>query len=402
MINNVRELIENSNFKFNTAVGDSWSKPSRILLTGATGFLGARLLEYLLAHDQELEVVCLVRGDEGQLARKRLFKFLIQQKITLSPEQTKRITVCVGNIEHAKLGLTDGDYASLVSSVDHIVHSAAQVNSVLPYQQLRAANVLGTLNVAIFADDGKPKRIDAISTLSVFVGSDRCCRSTHRESDVLEDATRMFGGYAASKWAAEFLLRSLSKNCRNRIRYFRPGLLTADTRTGIFPAQDLLTLTVRGLTNLGFVPKIDPRFKVDVTPVDVAAKAMAKLIASQTQTNTFHLAHPAGLSANALFDGIRRYKQEVKLLDLVRFNQQIKLPDASTPLIAFALERALQSDIENPRAIDLFQATETRFDMTNTIAELAAINNEWSPPKLDSAFVDKLVSTLLSNQARIL
>lgn len=379
---------------------NDWKKPARVLLTGATGFLGARLLDRLLSHDPSIEVVCLVRGTEHQQAKQRLFEILAQQQIHLSPQQAKRMQVCVGNIEHSKLGLTDDQHTSLSNSIDHIIHSAAHVNALLSYQRLRSANVLGTLNLAIFAATGSFKRIDVISTLSVFVGSDRCC-GIHRESSSTTNANQLFGGYAASKWAAEFLLRQASKNwTSNRVRYFRPGLLTADTTTGIPPTQDLLTLTVRGLAALGCVPRTDARFKVDITPVNIAVDAMAKLMLNKTQANTFHFAHPDGLPANALFDGIKRCQSNVETLDLDRFKKRLnqhKL-DASTITVALALDRALNSiDVTTPNAVDLFQATQTQFDMTNTIAELSFINENWSPPSLDSAFVNQLVSTLLNS-----
>jgi len=402
----VLELIEQSKCLIGTdqpADSHTWKKPSRLLLTGATGFLGVRLLERLLRNDPHLEVVCLVRGDNHRHARDRLFAILAQQSTQLSKQQAARISVCVGSIEEPKFGTTKGQYACLADSVDHIVHSAAWVNSILSYEQLREVNLLGTLNVAIFATTGVFKRIDAISTLSVFVGSDRCC-GVHKESARIESANRMFGGYAASKWAAEFLLRQVSLDWdRNRIRYFRPGLLTADTRSNVCPNHDLLTLTVRGLAQLGFVPKTDRRYKVDITPVDIAATAIARLILTNTQTDTFHFAHPDGLPANALFDGLRRLDQAVNTLDPDRFKLRLNQcqHDASTTVVALALERALRMcDIDTPNAIDLFQATEAQFDMTNTIAELAAINDDWSPPVLDRVFIDTMVATLLDQQEK--
>jgi len=351
----------------------------------------------------QLEVACLVRGDDDLHAQQRLFAVLSQQCIQLNEQQVKRICVYAGDIKQCQFGLTNVQYAGLADSIDHVVHSAAQVNSILSYEQLREANVRGTLNVAIFVATDAFKRIDLISTLSVFVGSDRCC-GIDQESARIEDANSMFGGYAASKWAAEFLLRQVSSKWdRNRVRYFRPGLLTADTKSNVFPDQDLLTLTVRGLTELGFVPKTDPRFKVDITPVNRAATAMAKLILTETQANTFHFAHPDGLTADALFDGIRRHTKTVETLDLDDFKMRLKQSqfDASMSLVALALDRALRlCDIETPDAIDLFQATETQFDMTNTVAELTAIGDDWSPPKLDTVFVDSMVATLLDQQEK--
>jgi len=109
------------------------------------------------------------------------------------------------------------------------------------------------------------------------------------------------------------------------------------------------------------------------------------------------------LIANDLFDAIRRRVATVKTLPPDQFKLQMKKSqlDASTTIVALALDRALRSgDLTTPDAIDLFQATEAQFDMTNTIAELAANDDDWSPPDLNSTFVDTMVATLLDQQEK--
>ena len=60
-----------------------------------------------------------------------------------------------GHIGKEKLGLDDAAYKS-VCQCDLIVHNAAQVNTLMTYEQLRTANVTATENLLKVACTGSP------------------------------------------------------------------------------------------------------------------------------------------------------------------------------------------------------------------------------------------------------
>ena len=54
------------------------------------------------------------------------------------------------------------------SDADVVIHAAAMVNLIYPYEALVAPNVRGTANVVQFAQEGKVKMLHYISTNGVF------------------------------------------------------------------------------------------------------------------------------------------------------------------------------------------------------------------------------------------
>ncbi|ORB11408.1 hypothetical protein BST36_30435, partial [Mycolicibacterium moriokaense] len=144
-----------------------------VLLTGATGFLGRylvlELLEQLGAVDGTL--VCLVRGKDDADALRRLEKtfdsgdpHLLNHFHDLAAD---RLQVVAGDKGAESMGLDPQTWQRLAESVDLIVDSAAFVNSVLPYSELFAPNVVGTAELIRFALTGRLKPYAFVSTSDV-------------------------------------------------------------------------------------------------------------------------------------------------------------------------------------------------------------------------------------------
>ena len=238
--------------------------PPTIFLTGATGFLGSWLLRELLARTSA-EVVCLVRDPS---------------RLPPSP----RVRAVVGDLERPRFGLPEREWDALAAAVDCVHHCAAWVNGVLPYSVLRGANVLGTAEVLRFVQTGRLKRFHYVSTLSVFVDTDRNT-GVALEDDDLTATDWVRGGYAQSKWAAERFVRLSGVPAS----IYRLGLVTGDTATGKMPARDELSLFLRALAAAGEYPAgVNPL--IDITPVNFAAGAVARL--SLGEPGTFHVANP--------------------------------------------------------------------------------------------------------------
>src|SRR5438876_581799 len=104
--------------------------PRAILLTGATGFLGAFLVRSLL-QKTEARLVCLVRPQSGD-AETRLRQNLEQYRIWEDGFE-HRITVLEADIAQPRLGLSPSAFDRLADEVDVILHAAASVNWIQPY-----------------------------------------------------------------------------------------------------------------------------------------------------------------------------------------------------------------------------------------------------------------------------
>ena len=137
------------------------------------------------------------------------------------------------------------------------------------------------------------------------------------ESDALTSTRIVYGGYAQTKWAAEWLLREGDPDGRF-ISFYRFGLITADSQSGYCPPGDHLGLFIRSLAALGCVPKegID-HLALDATPVDYAAAAMAQLsVRAKAEAGTWHIANRQSLTLGKLVETMNAFGLPVARVSL--------------------------------------------------------------------------------------
>lgn len=387
-------------------------KPANIFLTGATGFLGARLLSELL-QDTNAQIHCLVRADCEEAGLERIEKALGKHGFvgddsgassgTSSGTNSEnssgtssgasfgadrsRLRVICGSIEVAQFGLTDLVWNELAEQVDTVYHCAAQVNNLASYAELRQSNVVGTQEVVRLLCAGRSKCLHYISTLSVFVATDKN-QGVLLESDHLDETGIVYGGYAQTKWAAEVFLRSLAGKA-GPITYHRLGLITGDSVTGNSADHDFLNLFVNGLASLGCAPEVGDEVSVDITPVDYAAKAVIRLSLAAMASgkfDTYHIANSKSLTLKRLLAGmqaidrgvgevagksaVESVSQVFEIVSPSQFQKQllsrVSILGGAESAACMALCRLTGSDFEFFRTMDLFQATDVVFDDRNT------------------------------------
>lgn len=164
----------------------------KVLVTGATGFVGKALCDLLVAFGYE--VVPAVRSKSGL------------------PHE-----VVTGNLNASM------DWQSALSGCDAVVHLAARVHVMDdtdqdPIAMYRATNTDATLNLARQAAKAGVKRFIFISTIKVN-GEGR--DAPYRETDAAapEDA------YAISKWEAEQGLQRIAQETGLEVAILRPPLV---------------------------------------------------------------------------------------------------------------------------------------------------------------------------------
>ena len=248
--------------------------PREVLLTGATGFLGAFLVAELL-QATNATIHCVVRAKDSSAAARRVRKALDKYGLLkiVAPGDLARVRAHPGDLERPKLGLSAKSYDQIARHADWIVHCGAWVNSVLPYERLRKANVGGTVQVLKLATTHTLKLVHHVSTLSVFEGGDFAGRRI-RESDAMPDAGAIHGGYPQTKWVADKLVIEAARRGVPAAIY-RPGRITGHSRLGTGATEDFQCRLIKGCLQLGLYPDLD--WYMDMTPVDFVASSIVQL-----------------------------------------------------------------------------------------------------------------------------
>ncbi|VDK29103.1 unnamed protein product [Gongylonema pulchrum] len=144
-----------------------------VLLTGVTGFIGSHLLVKLLL-TSKARVICLIRESTAVSVQSRLETNIEKSGLmtnTVANLLKTRVKAIAGDVALIHLGLTEEDYLFLTYEVDTVVHAAAYVNLIYPYQALHGINVLGTRNILDFCHQNKIKPLHYIRYIVYFIRS---------------------------------------------------------------------------------------------------------------------------------------------------------------------------------------------------------------------------------------
>ncbi|QDL10791.1 non-ribosomal peptide synthetase [Brasilonema octagenarum UFV-E1] len=278
----------------------SVSEPACILLTGATGFLGAFLLSELL-QQTKADIYCLVRSQNVDESKQKLQSCLKAYSLW-NESLSSRIIPVVGNLSEPLLGLEEEQFQLMERKIDVIYHNGAWVNHIYPYSVLKAANVLGTQEVLRLASKIKAKPVHFISASSVFSSVGYSGVKLVREQDSLDDGQLLSNGYSQSKWVAEKLVKTAGERGLP-VCIYRPSRISGHSQTGVFNTNDFLYRLIIGCIQLGSVPDRDIR--ENIVPVDYVSKAIVHLSRQEKSLGkAFHLVNPQLLHSSMLIDQI--------------------------------------------------------------------------------------------------
>jgi thioester reductase-like protein len=265
-----------------------------VLLTGATGFLGAQLLaRYLERTDRR--IYALVRAANDRDASSRVQRTLRGLFGGRHPYR-RRVVAVRGDLTHARLGLGRRS-GELAEHVGEIVHGAASVSFENELSTARVINVEGTRRVLEFAERcqarGRLRRFTYISTAFVAGDHDGCF-----SEDDLDVGQRFRNTYEQSKFEAERLVAASRHRLPTTV--VRPSIVVGERETGWTDSFNVLYWPLRAFSRGAYAAVPARRAApVDVVPVDYVADATLALTqAPETLGATFHLT--AGVHASGV------------------------------------------------------------------------------------------------------
>ncbi|RKH62922.1 myxochelin non-ribosomal peptide synthetase MxcG [Corallococcus aberystwythensis] len=306
-----------------STTGEAWARelPHRsqgfrqVLLTGATGFVGAHLLHQLLSRT-DARIICPVRAKDEAQAMERLRAALAGQQLPVTGLEA-RVLALPADLSQPLLGLDATRFCNLAAECDAVIHNAAVVSVVREYGSLQGVNVRGTRELLKLAAAVRPKPFHYVSTIAVAP-----------QANLSPDVPEAFvpahpglrDGYQQSKWIAERLVQQASERGLPATVY-RLGRVVGAPDTALVNTQDLVWRIVLAGLPVRALPLLDVG---EVwTPVDFVASAIVQLARASHPGAVFNVTPAAEVRLSELFGWVRDYGYPLDLCHVPEWRDRV-------------------------------------------------------------------------------
>ncbi len=367
--------------------------PREVLVTGATGFLGAHLLHELAA-GTGARIHCLVRARDDAGALSRIRRAAARYELPAPPDG--RVVPLAGDLAEPGLGLSQAAFRDLARRLDVIYHAGAQVNFIYPYQELRAANVEGTREVIRLADRAGGVPVHYVSTTAVLAGLGLAGTREVTEETPLARPELLRMGYVETKYVAEELLRSAAR-AGLPVAIYRPLDIVGSVATGAWSTATEMCALIRFIADTGLAPDIE--LLLDFVAADTCAAAIRHIsVTAGAAGLTYHLASPGNAPLSALVRSLRERGYPVTEVPYADWTGELARQaarDPSHPMAAF-LPLFVNRGADGRTVAEMyFRDTFPRYTRANTVAALAGSGIVFPPVRgeLLERNLDRLIQT---------
>ncbi|MGC5533628.1 AMP-binding protein [Streptomyces sp. SR-10] len=331
---------------------------ARVLLTGATGYVGGHLLDALL--ERGAQVTCLVRGERDHDAAGRLRRV------------PPGLRVVAGDIGREGLGLSEAGRA-LARDAQVVVHAAADVRLVAPPEELERTNHDGVRRLLAWIDAEAMGgvRFHHISTLAVAGGIDPAAPNRRFSEADLRIGQHFRTPYERSKFLAEETVRAWAASGR-RCHIHRSGHVAAHSRTGAFHggiATNRVYQTLRGYLLAGAAPRLEGA-TFAFSHVDTVAAGIAALaLYADAAPGAHHVETPHQVAHDELVGWIRRSGHRIELCEAKDFEAALDRAEGDHP-----------EEVRLAAAWSLLEDRNVRTDSSHTLAVLDRLGVRFTAP----------------------
>ncbi|HQR56904.1 MAG TPA: SDR family oxidoreductase [Burkholderiaceae bacterium] len=250
-------------------------------VTGATGFIGKRLVKKLLAR-RGTTVYFLVRKES-------LDK--VPGLLEYWDATEERAVPIVGDLGKPLLGVSKADQKKLAGKIKHVFHLAAVYDLKADAESQIVANIDGTKNAVALANEIKAglfQHVSSIAAAGLYEGVFR--------EDMFDEAENLDHPYFATKHDSEKIVR---KETKMPWRVYRPGMVVGDSKTGEMDKIDGPYYFFKLIQKMrSMLPPWMPAVgieggRINVVPVDFVVDAIDHIAhAKEGNKKAFHIVDP--------------------------------------------------------------------------------------------------------------
>jgi len=333
-------------------------------VTGATGFIGKRLVKELL--ERKGTVVHFLVRESSQDKVRALRDYCGVSAARLLPVQ--------GNLIEPKLGVSAADIKQLKGQIQHFYHLAAVYDLGADEASQVQINVEGTRNTVAFAkavEAGHFHHVSSIAAAGLYEGVFR--------EDMFDEAEGLDHPYFLTKHESEKIVR---QECKLPWTVYRPAMVVGDSQSGEMDKIDgpyyffKLIQRMRQLLP-PWMPSIGLEGgRVNIVPVDFVVDALATISHQKDITGKcYHLVDPVGYRVGDVLDIFSKAAHAPKMNVFVNAALLGFIPRSITKgLMALApvrrVRNAVMKDLGLPEDMLSFVNYPTRFDCRDTLAAL--------------------------------